>query len=315
MDPLQLFLQGFLVNVVSILLHLLPPLAVFHHLIDVMTARITARRCHAEEFELILSHPQELSPVNLSFPVRGDGRRSGHLVLEVVRGARLSSFRLPFLSLLLLQRVAPPFAHPQGLLYPVSAPLVLLDDRHSLVGGKPLVERIFLVEEGVRLWICAEDHLVVVVNLVLPLFNLLPALFVVEKQSRDSPLHSGRIQFEVCQHLIQSHEVVLRSRVVKDELLFQLQDPGYGALHHFLNAPALLRVDHLVMAVLQFLVDLQVLDVQIGKVLETRLKKLTILRCLRWKVLDLHLVHELLHAFRPFVLVGCMRHGTARRKK
>ena len=54
----------------------------------------------------------------------------------------------------------------------------------------------------------------------------------------------------------------LRAHIVVDELFFDLADPANRALKDLLDEDALLRVHNLIVALLKFAVDLNVLDVE-----------------------------------------------------
>jgi hypothetical protein len=56
--------------------------------------------------------------------------------------------------------------------------------------------------------------------------------------------------------------------VVLDELVLYFTDPEHGALQDLLDVCSLLRMDHLVVAILQFAEDLDILDVKTGQMLK-----------------------------------------------
>ena len=88
------------------------------------------------------------------------------------------------------------------------------------------------------------------------------------------------------------------------QVLFQLTNPSDGTLQGLLDEYFFLRVDDLVVALLQPLVDINVLDVEHGEMLECliRLPSVDVLDAqlvlLVWHRLDLHLLREVVHGIR-----------------
>jgi hypothetical protein len=58
------------------------------------------------------------------------------------------------------------------------------------------------------------------------------------------------------------------TRVKEDQILFDLADAADCRLKHTLDVHALLRVHHLIITLLQLTVDIYVLDVELGQMLE-----------------------------------------------
>mmetsp|Transcript_66789 Transcript_66789/g.159804 ORF Transcript_66789/g.159804 Transcript_66789/m.159804 type:complete len:261 (+) Transcript_66789:1910-2692(+) len=244
--------------------------------------------------------------------MRSNPRRCKYLAFQhIVCAFWLSSLviLLTLLPFLFAQSFSPPLTHHHGTLYASAPTLVLLNDGNSLVRRQSNLEGVFFVLELIWVGWHSEDHLVIVLNLVLLLLDLLAALLVVQEVAGDLPLNGGRVQLQICEHFVQSYEAISLPRIVEDKLLLQLEDPSDGALEHFLDASTLLRVHHLIVAIFKFPVNLQVLYVEESKVLEARLEYLPIFSSFRRQKLDLHLLHELLHALGPFVLVSRVRHG------
>mmetsp|Transcript_11624 Transcript_11624/g.18522 ORF Transcript_11624/g.18522 Transcript_11624/m.18522 type:complete len:302 (+) Transcript_11624:1785-2690(+) len=279
----------------------------FLHLIDDAPLSLTCTfllfRRHTKELELLLTHPHEAPAVNLALPVCSDSRGSHHLTLKKVVAAVFVRFFVP----LVLPRVFEPRAAVLRFHDAHSATFIFLDDGHSLIRSQANLKRILFVDKIIWVDRHAENPQPVI-DLVLLVLDLFTALLAVQEIPRHFPLDCFWVQLQVRQNLIKCHEAVLRARVEVDELLLQLQDPNDCAPQDLLDATALLRVNHLVVAVLQLPVDLQVLDVEQSKVLEAWLKGLAVLSCLRRQILDLHLLHELLHTLRPFVLIRGVRH-------
>mmetsp|Transcript_36143 Transcript_36143/g.86597 ORF Transcript_36143/g.86597 Transcript_36143/m.86597 type:complete len:458 (-) Transcript_36143:379-1752(-) len=197
LKPLKLLLQCLLEDVVCVLLHLLPCLPVLLHLDDdVGVSLVFLWGCHAKELKLFLPHLEKAPPVYFSLPVRRDASCRQDLAFQGILGSLL---------LLLLGRLLPrrfeelhtvisfDDVHPSA--------FILLDDCDCLVCCQPHLKGVLLVQEVVWIQGHAEDSQPVV-DLVLLVFDLLPALLAVEKVARHLPFHSLRVQLEVGQNLV-----------------------------------------------------------------------------------------------------------------
>lgn len=81
-------------------------------------------------------------------------------------------------------------------------------------------------------------------------------------------LNHGRVVLEVKEETVEMDVDGASTEVVEDEELLDFANAADGALKHFLDEDALLRVHNLVVTLLELAVDLDVLNVEYGVVAE-----------------------------------------------
>mmetsp|Transcript_15598 Transcript_15598/g.39566 ORF Transcript_15598/g.39566 Transcript_15598/m.39566 type:complete len:239 (-) Transcript_15598:52-768(-) len=192
-----------------------------------------------------------------------------------------------------------------------SSPLVLLDDRDGFRQLQLHLERVALVRQIVRsldhrldLGLVGQGH--VVFDLLLLDLDVVPDVLIVQEPPWDPPLHNFRIQLQVSKNFVERHKAIHDTGVEFDQLGLELQNSNYDSFQNLLDIALLLWVHHLVVAVLQLVVDLQVFDVQQRLVVEAQIQVTSFSR----QILDLDLLVNLSHALLPFSVVSCMRHGS-----
>jgi hypothetical protein len=102
---------------------------------------------------------------------------------------------------------------------------------------------------------------------------------------------------------------LIRMRIILNQLMFALDQPNHCILEHLLQENPLLGVHDLVVAIFQFLVDLDVLDVEQRVVLEPLLVRTFVVEPQGTLVLvkglgfQLHLGHQVVDSLQPFLVV------------
>lgn len=88
------------------------------------------------------------------------------------------------------------------------------------------------------------------------------------KVARHWDLNDGWVVLQVKEQLVQVHINALRPRVKQNEVLLHFANAANGGLQHALNEDSLLGVHDLVVALLELAINVDVLDVKAGEVLE-----------------------------------------------
>ena len=144
----------------------------------------------------------------------------------------------------------------------------------------------------------------------------LPLLFL--EVPGDGYLEVVGSEFEVHDDFVEIDEIALEllgMEIIKDDLLFGFAHADHGGLEHFEEELFLLGVDRLVEGVFEFFVDFDVFYVELGVVLKPLVVVPLVVHpehrlvLLQRQVLVLHLLHQVVYRFLPFVVVILVRHN------
>jgi hypothetical protein len=129
-------------------------------------------------------------------------------------------------------------------------------------------------------------------------------------------LNDARVVLKIEEKLVEMNVQRPSSSLMVDQHLFDFTDAQHGALKYLLNIKSFLRMDHLIVALFKFGVNINVLDVEAAKMLSDfifspRKFDIRFSSLLVWLLrdhFDLLLLLKVVHGICPLKVVSNMRH-------